>query len=30
MAVMAGDRVYQDSAGRTRYLQYEDDPDPTN
>jgi len=26
MAVVAGDRVYQDSYGQNRYLQYEDDP----
>jgi hypothetical protein len=25
MAVVAGDRVYQDSYGQNRYLQYEDD-----
>ena len=27
MAVVAGDRVYQDSYGQNRYLQYDDDPD---
>jgi hypothetical protein len=26
MAVVAGDRVYQDCNGQNRYLQYEDDP----
>jgi hypothetical protein len=26
MVVVAGDRVYQDSYGQNRYLQYEDDP----
>jgi hypothetical protein len=26
MAVVAGDRLYQDSYGQNRYLQYDDDP----